>query len=142
MDGVVFTSNMGGSFFAKLLLVMDISMFDWYIDDTDLNYFDVECGGLYHGDEVEEVFHSCESLSFARIRRYAHYSNVEDVDTIDDYMSGKCNMLILFYDGGDFEIYDKNPSEIIEIYELCRLCGCDEVRYIDVRTEPRQVLHF
>lgn len=40
---VRFTGSGGGDFFPDLDSLMDVSMYDWYIDDVDLNYFYYNC---------------------------------------------------------------------------------------------------
>lgn len=56
-------------------------------------------------------------MSFVRIRRYTVGSAVGSVDTYEEYLKDDCDMLILLYDGGFYEIYAKDESLSENMYK-------------------------
>ena len=80
-------------FFSSLPELMDVSAYDWYVDDVELNYFYFR-PGRYGSLEFKSALDAFASLSFVRIRRYTVGSAVGGVDTYEEYLKDDCDMLI------------------------------------------------
>ena len=139
--GVCFKENNAENVFLHLHTLMDISKYDWYIDDVDLNYFFFR-PGKYSGSEFKEVLDTISTLSFARIRRYPVGMPVDCIDEYEDYVKSSCDFLILFYDGGFYEIYEKEPTMISKTFNFCLDYRFQDVAYIYDAANERTYMHF
>ena len=139
--GVCFKENNAENVFLHLHTLMDISKYDWYIDDVDLNYFFFR-PGKYSGSEFKEVLDTISTLSFARIRRYPAGVPADRIDQYADYVQSRCDFLLLFYDGGFYEIYAKEPGLLSKILDFCINSGFEDVDTITDASDERNVMHF
>jgi len=141
LRGISFVESNAENFFQRLSVLMDIPSYDWYIDDVDLNYIYFR-SGKYSGEEFQNVLDKISVLSFARIRRYPMGMPVDDIDEYNDYIKSNCDILILFYDGGFFEIYEKKEDMISKTMDLCLNSGFEHVKYIHDSESTRSYMHF
>ncbi len=141
LRGVRFTGNGGGDFFPNLDSLMDVSMYDWYIDDVDLNYLYYR-DGRYSGLEFQKALSELPALSFARVRRYPVGLDVNPIDTYEEYLASSCDVFILFYDGGYYDVYTKEEDLSHRTYQLCVERGYDDVEYIEDGKDGRYRMHF
>lgn len=141
MRGISFEVNEAKDLLLCLDRLMDVSAYDWYVDDIDLNYFDYP-QGRYSGGGFKRSFDALAGLSFVRIRRYPAGADIHDVDTYEDFLRSGCEMLILFYDGGFCEAYAKDPELIAGTAELCGEYSFEHVKYIENRDDERTIMHF
>lgn len=130
-------SDLSDKLFRNLNLLIGSSVYEWYIDDVDYNYFCVRVG-KYTSDELA----SLSGLSFLRIRCYQPGTIIDIIDDYSDYIKSYCAVLILFYDGGIWEIYAKNDRLIDSIYSFCTSCGVDKIKYITDDNDVRVDMHF
>jgi len=122
-------------------VLMDVSSYDWYIDDVDLNYISFP-SGKYRGEEFQNVIEKLSVLSFARIMRYPIGMPMDHIDEYKDYIKSNCDLLILFYDGGFFEIYEKNEDMISKTMDLCLKSGFKNIQYLYDSDDARDYMHF
>ena len=113
----------------------------WYIDDLELNYFEFQ-EGMYDYFEFKKRVYELSCLSFARFRRYPADSILKKIDTYIDYIESKCEILILFYDGGYFEVFCKEATLCILIYEFAEKVGLEKIEYITDGNNDRESMHF
>ena len=139
LKGICFESS--ENFFNKLNAVMDVSQYDWYIDDTEMNYYCFR-EGKYSGDEFKNVLPAISSLSFARIRRYPTGSPTDRIDGYEDFIMSDCDLLMLFYDGGFYEIYGKQEKLLLYIMKMCRDDACQTAEYVSDSEIGRSYMHF
>lgn len=141
LRGVSFSGINLEQFLKCLYDVLCNSNYKWYIDDVELNYcFFRE--GIYTSMELEECLNELGTLSFARIRRYTIHASVENIEEYMDYVNSECDILILFYDGGMFDVYAKNEKMTHDIYEFCTKNNLSGTVYIDDATDCRHSMHF
>lgn len=138
--GIIFKGDIA-EFFSSLSELMDVSIYDWYVDDIELNYFDFR-SGKFSGAEFNNALNDFSGLSFVRLRRYPIKSVIKQIDTYDDYLESKCDFLVLLYDGGLFEIYSKEENLIHKIFEWCLVKCFDHIKYIDDDNDQRSYMHF
>lgn len=141
LRGVSFEENNAGNVFCHLSTAIDILPYDWYIDDVDLNYFYFR-PGKYSGKEFNDALNSISELSFARIRRYPVAAQVDCIDEYDDFAKSDCDLLMLFYDGGFYEVYAKKKETISGLMDFCLKSGFEKVEYIRDFDDPRSYMHF
>ena len=127
--------------FPNLANVMDVLAYDWYIDDVDMNYFKFQ-SGRYSGREFKNALAEITELSFARIRRYPIGANVCEINCYEDWRKSACDLLILFYDGGFFEIYAKEEKLIHEIFKLCRKTNLEHIEFLTDENDVRTHMYF
>lgn len=101
-------------FFSALPVAMDLSAYDWHIDDVEWNYFYFR-PGKYTGKDFLSSISDFSCLSFVRIRRFPsgtdeEFMKAEPMEKYEDFLNGACDLLILFYDGGFTEIYAKDEN--------------------------------
>lgn len=141
LRGVSFQDGNAEVFFRSLNELMDISMYDWCIDDVELNYFYYR-PGRYSGSELKNALATLSSLSFVRIRRYPIGAPVDDIDSYEDYLESDCDMIILFYDGGFYETYEKDEDMIRNMFKFCIENGFKKVEVVDDHNDCRSCMHF
>lgn len=139
LRGVGFVENAAEKVFLHFAKLMDIAMFQWYVDDVELNYIHFR-EGKYSGSEFKDALGGLSSLSFARIRRYPPKASIHNIDEYNDYIESECDSLFLFYDGGYFELYAKDPNLIHTVFKLGSENGFDRIHYID--DDARSWMHF
>lgn len=139
--GIMFEESNVENVFQRLNVLMDVPSYDWYIDDVDLNYINFR-SGKYNGEEFQNMLDEISVLSFARIRRYPMGMPVDDIDEYKDYIMSSCDMLILFYDGGFFEIYEKKEDMISKTMDFCLNSGFENIKYIHDSDGTRSYMHF
>lgn len=139
--GISFRGNDADALFSNLDTMIDISKYEWYVDDVELNYF-MCATGKYSGSEFRKALRELSNLSFVRIRRYPIGSTINGIDTYKDYLESNCDLLILFYDGGFFEIYTKDMDLICIIQKKCMDNSFEHVNYIDDNNDQRYIMHF
>ena len=120
---------------------MNITMYEWYVDDVDLNHMDFR-EGQYNGREFEESLNSLLNLSYARIRRYPLNATIHGIDECTDYINSSCDGLLLFYDGGYFEFYTRDIKLLHATFTFCANSGFDQAQFIEEATNERTWMHF
>ena len=140
-QGISFEECNVENFFHHLCESMNVMLYNWYIDDVDLNYFYFR-SGKYSGKEFKDVLNVVSELSFARIRRYPADVQIDCIDEYEDFIKGDCDLLILFYDGGLFEIYGKEEGMISSIMDFCLSSGLENAKYIYDSDDTRSYMHF
>lgn len=117
LRGVSFQIH-GNDFIEHICKLMNVLDYDWYIDDMMANFADFR-DGFYSGAEALEFFNHPDQLMFARIRRYPRGSIIGEIDTYAEYVNSECDLFILFYDNGYYQVYAKQIELIRAMYELC-----------------------
>lgn len=135
-----------GTIFGNLCALMEVEKYDWYIDDVDCNYFHFR-PGKYTGKQLIEELETISTLSFVRVWRFP-----SDTDEVlmketpmvkyEDFVKSKCDLLILFYDGGFCEIYSKNESLTVQIMELCKQNNLEKREYKYDHNDARTRMSF
>lgn len=130
-------------FFNSLPSVMDLTAYDWYIDDVEWNYFYFR-PGKYTGKEFLSSLSDFSCLSFVRIRRFPSgteedFMKSQPMNTYEeDFLNGACDLLILFYDGGFTEIYAKDENLTHRMMDVFGKAGVQKLEakydYNDGRT--------
>lgn len=120
---------------------MDVSTYDWYIDDVELNYFEFPMG-RFSGAAFKGLMAELPSLSFVRLRRYPSGAKIDTVETCEDFAESACDALILFYDGGLCELFVKDKALIHSAYSFCADSGIDGLCYSYDAPGKRSCMHF
>lgn len=141
LRGVRFEADDAEVFFANLDTLMDVTAYEWYVDDVELNYYSIP-EGKYSGQEFKDELLALSGMSFARIRRYPVGSAVDSINTYEDYLKSNCDMLVLFYDGGFYEIYEKEETLVQKTYVFCSENGFQKVEYIRDDNDERYRMYF
>ena len=141
LRGVSFKWDCAEDFFSVLNQLMDVAAYDWSIDDVELNDFEFPSGRL-SGEAFKNVLCELSRLSFARIRRYPIGSPVHNMNTYEDYLESNCDVLILFFDGGFYELYEKDEDLIHRTFQLCTKKGFDRVEYTTDENDGRYRMYF
>ena len=137
--GVSTIADKPESLFSCLVTIIDVTKYDWFIDDVDLNYLPFS-EGLYKGAKFRECFANLCTLSFFRIRGYPTNTIIGSIDTYDEYLKSKCKILVLYYDGGFIELYIKD-MKLENIYNaLCSNTKAGNTAYIE--KNDRTYMHF
>ena len=141
LRGVSFEENNAENVFRALDTAMNTLSYDWYIDDVDLNYFYFR-SGKYDGQEFKNALDVISRLSFARIRRYPAGAPIDCIDEYEDFVKSECDFLMLFYDGGFFEIFEKEERVILKTMDFCLNFGFENAEYIYDAEDSRSYMHF
>ena len=141
LRGVSFEGDGLGNFIRSFDEVFNVSAYKWYIDDIESNYLSFRAGE-YTGTELRASLEGLSALSFVRLRRYRADSSVRRIDEYKDYADSDCDVLILFYDGGVYEVYAKSEELIRKLYAFCVGSGFERAAYIDSATDSRYSMHF
>lgn len=141
LRGVSFEGDGLGNFIRSFDEVFNVLAYEWYVDDIESNYLSFRAGE-YTGTELRASLEKMSALSFVRLRRYRVGSSVRSIDEYKEYADSDCDVLILFYDGGSYEVYAKSESLIRELYAFCINRGFERTAYIDSTTDSRYSMHF
>lgn len=141
LRGIEFEADNTESVLRNLDAIMDASQYVWYIDDTDLNYFYFR-SGIYSGKEFKDALDTISTLSFARIRRYPLGAQIDCVDEYEDFIKSDCDLLILFFDGGYYEVFGKEEEILLRIMDICQKYGYENTRYVFDAEDERTYMHF
>ena len=136
--GITFETDL---FLSRLPFVMDVKPYDWVIDDTEM-YNPGQPEGRFSGEEFEKLLKDGDEYNFVRIRRYPVGAKISDISDYSEYLSSDCSFVLLCYDGGFYEIYDKNEEEIEALYEECMKIGCENVEMTTDENDGRYSFHF
>lgn len=136
--GVTFETDL---FLSRLPFIMDVKPYDWIIDDTEL-YNPGQPEGRFTGVEFEELMKNGREYVFVRMRRYPVGAEIADVADYNGYLASECSFVLLCYDGGFYEIYDKDEREIEAIYNECIRIGCDKLEITTDENDGRYCFHF
>ena len=98
--------------------------------------------GQYSGAEFKAALNDLSASSFARIRQYPANASIHSIDEYQDYAESECESLILFYDGGFFELYSKDVDRLHAVFKFGSKNGFDRIKYIDDSTDARSWMHF
>ena len=139
--GVKFRSNLEPPFLSRLPVLIHVKPFDWVIDDTEI-YNPGQPEGRFTGELFEELLKNGDEYNFVRIRRYPVDAAIADVSDYNEYLSSECSFVLLCYDGGFYEIYDKDVGEVEAIYKECLRLGFDNVRITTDENDGRYCFHF
>ena len=135
LRGVSFEGISPEDFFGQFHRLLTDSGREWYVDDVELNELPFRAG-RYTGAELERALNEQPALSFARIRRYPAGAQAGRIEEYGDYAQSGCDLLILYYDGGFWDVYAKDEGLIHELYGFCRdreLCGGELIDETDCR---------
>jgi len=139
--GFRFNSNAPEEVFVLIESLKNQRGFQWVIDDLELNHYEVS-KGVYDNSEFRDAVSDLSFLSFARLRRYLISSDIEEIDTYQDFFNSDCDFLVLFYDGGIFEIYSKLAEKERVLFEQALSNEVLNIGYITDENDERFVMHF
>lgn len=141
LRGINFEADNAEKVFFKLDSIMDVAQYTWYIDDTDLNFYIFPCGE-YGGKEFKAALEELSLLSFARIRRYPAGAQIDCIDAYEDFIRSDCDFLMLFYDGGFYEVFGKDEKLMSDVMDLCQKEEYEKVRCVYDGKDERHYMHF
>lgn len=141
LRGISFIESDATKFFLHLGELMDITLYEWYVDDVDMNYIYFR-EGQYSGFEFKDALDNLSELSFARIRRYPSKAHIYTIDEYKDYVESECDSLLLFYDGGYFELYSKDANLLHAAFKFGIENGFGRIEYVDDASDERSWMHF
>ena len=139
--GVSFVTDFRLSFFTNLRNLMDISQYDWYVDDVDFNEAHFP-SGKYSGAEFSASLDTIDNLSFVRIQRYPVGAAIDRIDKYEDFLKSSCDFFILYYDGGFCEAYAKDIVLVHKLYKFCQDSKVERFSYLQDENPERNVMHF
>ena len=133
-------------FFETLPSTLDLTAHDWYVDDVDLNYFSFR-PGKYTGKEFMSSLPDFSELSFVRIQRFPlgtdeEFMKAQPMEKYEDFLSGACDLLILFYDGGFTEIYAKDEKLTLRMMDAFKEAGAQKLEAKYDHNDGRTGMHF
>lgn len=133
-------------FFETLPSTVDLTAYDWYIDDVEWNYFYFR-PGKYTGKDFLSSISDFSCLSFVRIRRFPsgtdeEFMKAEPMEKYEDFLNGACDLLILFYDGGFTEIYAKDENLTLRMMDAFKEAGAEKLEAKYDHNDGRTGMHF
>jgi hypothetical protein len=133
-------------FFETLPSTVDLTAYDWYIDDVELNYFYFR-PGKYTGKDFLSSISDFFCLSFVRIQRFPlgtdeEFMKAQPMEKYEDFLSGACDLLILFYDGGFTEIYAKDEKLTLRMMDAFKEAGAEKLEAKYDHNDGRTGMHF
>lgn len=141
LRGINFEEDNAENVLFKLDSIMNLTQYTWYIDDTELNFYIFPCKEC-SGKEFKDMLEELSLLSFARIRRYPIGAQIDCIDEYEDFVKSDCDFLMLFYDGGFYEIFGKDEKLLLDVMDLCLKEGYEKARYVYDGNDERHYMHF
>lgn len=118
----------------KTIVILGPEGYDWYIDNM---WVDGEDSGPF--PLMEDKPHAWPAVlsafgglgndivQTARLRRYAPGDTALPMETLEDYETSKCSLVLLCVDAWEYEIYAKDEDEVKRLYDACAAAGFDEL---------------
>ncbi len=131
------------SILAIVLDGININNFYWSITEDEIYFKDGEelfeekqVTGKYFLDKITQLGYS---VIFANIKAYPDENISSEINNYENYLTSKCELIILCYDVFYFEVYSKNKN-IIKIIKLnCLKEGFDNIEYITDENDCRTI---
>lgn len=141
LRGIEFQQDNAEKFFLHLDELINIAMYDWFIDDVDCNDLPFQ-EGRYSGSELKAALPKLADLSFARIRQYPIGAVIGKIDTYSDYAQSDCELLLLFYDGGVYELYAKDEALLHRLFQFASEHGFEQIEFKSEANDSRNRMFF
>ena len=132
------------TFLDKILKGIDIQKYKWYVRVSEIipesnkngNLFNI---GIYTGKEfAEKIKEDNYYIIFGEFLAYYPKEEVdEDIDTYEDYATGRCQIIVLVYDAYYFDIYCKDEENVKIIERNCIENHYTEIEPFTEKNNPR-----
>ena len=122
----------------KIISMFTASNRRWHVDCLDcLNESDIS-SGIYHSEELIEIFKCAPDIFSARmICGGADCTFPPNIESVNDYLASGCDAIVLCVDGVHFEVLSENNVELEKLYTLfAHKNGC-QIRWIDCNFDGR-----
>ncbi len=94
------------------------------------------------GKEFKDALKELSLLSFARIRRHPVGAQIDCIDEYEDFVKSDCDFLMLYYDGGFYEVFGKNEKLLLDMMKLCLKEGYEKAKWVYDDEDERHYMHF
>jgi hypothetical protein len=110
-------------------------------DNNVVGIWEFEQPFIESGEELRQRFeHSTHYAVFGEFIGFPHGKEVYEVNTYEEFVESKAEIVFLIVDSAFFDIYCKDLNLIESIYSHCLSSGFESVEYIDDEDDPRYKL--
>jgi hypothetical protein len=108
------------NFIGKIFLGVDLSTYFWNIEYEEIIPESTLSIGLLYPKEFLNLFFSQEYyVVFLDMKAFNKVEEICHIETLDQFISSECQLMVLCYDSIYCEIYSKNPDVISSIKTNC-----------------------
>jgi hypothetical protein len=131
------------SILATILDGISINNFFWNITEDEIYFKDGE--ELFEEKQVtgkdflNKITQLDYSIIFANIKAYPDKNISSEINNYEDFLSSRCELIILCYDVFYYEVYSKSKSIIEVIKTNCIKNGFGGIEYITKENDCRTV---
>jgi hypothetical protein len=118
------TPNEYGSYISDVLKTIDVTKYTWSIDNTEIYYgnskkfIDYSHPSILEGHEFKSLIDTENYyVIFAELKAFKSKEDVVDVNTYEDFINSKAEIILLIADVCYYDIYCKGPRLIEMIYD-------------------------
>lgn len=144
MRGIEFKiPNLYGSFISDILNGISVEQYVWKISEDEA-YLNMEKSlflteVLTGQDFKETICYPSYYIVFANLQAYPNGSDLNELNTYEDFLKSSCEIVILITDSIFVEIYAKDEKIINKIKYNAEQCDFKEIRYITDKNDCRTV---
>lgn len=126
--------------FKTLLKNINLDNYEWEIVELDASTKNNEDIEQICSKDIRKIVNSKEEYvtMFANIRTYPRKSKISIIDNYEDFVQSECELIILIYDVGEFEIYFKEnelKEQILKNIKELKIDYTEKTPENDGRTE-------
>lgn len=141
MIGIEFEYNINyTNIFKTLLKNINLDNYEWEIAELDACTKNGKDISQMFSNDIRKIVKSKEDYMtmFANIRVYPQRSEISSIDNYEDFVNSECELIILIYDVGEFEIYFKKnelKEQILKNIKELKINYTEKTTENDGRTE-------
>lgn len=143
MEGLYFlVTNQPDQYFKKILKGLGTENYFWKISEDEVYKKNEEQSNCYSDLVFEknvytnkEFFNILEKniyAIFCNIQLYSNIEDIEDINTPEDFIKSKCELILILTDDHFFEVYYKNPFYKELIIKNLNEMGVEDIKKINV----------
>lgn len=119
--------NSSGRYLEKLFEKIDIDKYVWAVSDDEVLYIEdnmqkksLFSSNVVHGADVKRRVSIDEYyLVFLDIKGFNNIDDIIEIETYDEFVKSKCEIVMLCSDSSYVDIYCKNTNDLLSIVSNC-----------------------
>lgn len=145
--------NEYGHLLQDVLNTVDVERYFWHIDSDEIYISNDNEGiidNLFSRDKKNNILsgkkfkklisENIYSTIFGEFKAFTKRSEVTEVNTFEDFIKSKCEIVLLIVDSIYYDIYCKDINTILSIYESAVQSEYDNVEFIDEKDTRTRLL--
>ncbi|KOP83866.1 DUF2691 family protein [Cytobacillus solani] len=140
--------NKYGNFLGKILKPIEMSKLNWHVENVESylvvkdqladELFPQQLNGMAGMGLRDYLENNTYYLIFADLKAFPSGESLRNVETYEEFVNSKCQLVLLIVDSAYVTIYCKEKEDIESLYQNAKSLGFENIQYItddhDTRT--------